>query len=216
MAGRGEMPAERIAPQRVLKFDQNNRWAPAVDPLHFDKPAIAGVGPGSGFGPAMAAADEAITVGLIPSAVGGTPLSRWVKGGDLYEQAVARARAAAKDGVLKGVIWHQGESDAKTAETAASYGERLAGMIAALRSDLDMPALPVVVGKLGEFLSPTASPHAGDINAALEALPQNVPHTACVDTAGLKAKSDQVHFDAESARELGRRYAEAMVKVQEL
>lgn len=56
----------------------------------------------------------ALKIGLVPTAVGGTALRRWIKGGDLYEQAVARARVAAQTGVIRGVLWHQGESDAKT------------------------------------------------------------------------------------------------------
>ena len=90
MAGRGKVdPATNKAHPRVLKLDKQGKWVPATDPLHFDKPKIAGVGPGSGFGPVIAEAKPGVTIGLIPAAVGGTPLSRWVKGGDLYDGGAA-------------------------------------------------------------------------------------------------------------------------------
>ena len=54
----------------VGKLDKQNRWVPAVPPLHFDKPRIAGVGPGDGFGQALAEAFPKKTIGLIPCAVG--------------------------------------------------------------------------------------------------------------------------------------------------
>ena len=112
MAGRGVVEEQdKQSHPRVLKFTKENSWATATDPLHFDKPTIAGVGLGSSFGRALAEANPDATIGLIPCAVGGTPLSRWSKGGDLYAQALERARLALKDGVLKGILWHQGEGD---------------------------------------------------------------------------------------------------------
>ena len=51
MAGRGAIEEQDKTPHpRVLKFTKENTWAAAIDPLHFDKPAIAGVGLGSSFG----------------------------------------------------------------------------------------------------------------------------------------------------------------------
>ena len=44
-------------------------------------------------------------------------------------------------------------------------------------------------------------------------LPSEVPHTAFVSSDGLKHKGDKVHFDAESYRELGRRYAKAYLQL---
>src|SRR5690606_22695803 len=41
-----------------------------------------------------------------------------------YDDALARARIAARRGEFKAILWHQGESDAN-AERAPLYGERL-------------------------------------------------------------------------------------------
>ena len=218
MAGRGAVGEQDKTPSpRVLKFTKENAWAPATDPLHFDKP-IAGVGLGSSFGRAMATASPDATIGLIPCAVGGTPLERWSKGGDLYLQALARAKLALKDGTLKGILWHQGESDSGNERTATTYGERLAQMVKDLRADLGAGEVPFVAGKLGEFLKredkegkPALWPK---VNEQIGALPKSVPNTASVESTGLKHKGDSVHFDTPSLHEFGQRYAEAMKRLQ--
>src|SRR5439155_24013591 len=106
MAGRGELPAEKPAPNsRILVLNKSNQWAAAADPLHFDKTS-AGVGLGMSFAKSMleSQTDSSVSIGLIPCAVGGTPLHRWQKEGDLYVQAVARARIAMENGVLRGIL----------------------------------------------------------------------------------------------------------------
>ena len=218
MAGRGKIGAEDKAPHpRVLLFTLQNNWEPAVEPVTQDKPAMLGVGPGLAFGKTMADNDPGVTIGLVPCAVGGTPLKRWERGGDLYSNAVQRARLAMREGTLKGIIWHQGESDSGTATNANSYGDRLSRMIQDIRADLGTPDLPVVVGQIGEFLydrGPEHAPYARVVNAALAALPEKTPATACAPSKGLKDKGDQLHFDAPSQRELGRRYAAEMLRLQ--
>jgi hypothetical protein len=218
MAGRGQIGAEDKTPHpRALLFTLQNKWEPAVEPVTHDKPGMLGVGPGLAFGKSMAASDPGVTIGLVPCAFGGTPLKRWERTGDLYSNAVQRARLAMREGILKGIIWHQGESDSGTATNANSYGDRLSRMIQDIRADLGAPNLPFVVGQIGEFLydrGPEHSPYARVVNGALAALPEKVPATACASSKGLKDKSDQLHFDAASQRELGRRYAAAMLRLQ--
>ncbi len=219
MAGRGLIdPAARLSRLRVLKFSPRNAWAPGIEPLHTDKPAVAGTGLGLSFARALADADPQVTIGLIPCAVGGTPLARWVKGGDLYQQALERARLAMKDGTLSGILWHQGEGDASGESTARSYGERLAQMIADLRADLGAGEVPFVAGQLGEFLArenKDGQPNYWPVvNEQLAALPARVPRMAVVPATGLKDKGDGVHFDTPSLRAFGERYARAMRALQ--
>ena len=206
---------------RILSLNPEGQWVVAKDPLHAKIGKIeCGVGPGLSFATEMLKDEKnpKVTIGLIPCAVGGTPLKRWTKGkdGDLYEQAIARAKAASKDGVIKGMIWHQGETDSEKQANADSYGTRLARMIQDLRKDLDQPELPVVLGQLGEFLSltPAKFPGAPTVQAALKKIPDTVPHTAFADSAGLGHKGDKLHFNAEASKELGIRFAKAMTALQ--
>ena len=215
MAGRGLLnETNRLPTDRVLKFTADNRWAPAVEPLHFDKPAIAGAGLGMRFARAMADADPSITIGLVPCAVGGTPLDRWMKGADLYEAALVRARLALKDGTLKGILWHQGEGDAGTGEKARSYAARLARMVTDLRADLGAGDVPFVAGKLGEFAprpSKSGTPSLRPVvNEQIATIGRLVPRAAAVESAGLGDKGDGTHFDTPALREFGLRYAKAM------
>jgi hypothetical protein len=220
MAGRGEVePQDREAHPHILALDKEGEWTPAVDPIHFDKP-IAGVGPGRTFSKAMADKAPSIRIGLIPCAAGGSPMSVWQRGGfweqtnsHPYDDALERARIAMQHGILKGVLWHQGESDSNEVD-AGQYGDRLAALIRTLRADLGVPDVPFVCGTLGDFFV-AGNSWARAINQALEQVMQRVEHTACVDAAGLAHKGDMLHFDAASARELGRRYARAMVCLQE-
>ncbi|MFK7779128.1 MAG: sialate O-acetylesterase, partial [Gimesia sp.] len=187
------------------------KWVPATDPLHFDKPKIAGVGPGSGFGPAMADSNSEVTIGLIPAAFGGTPLSRWVKDKDLYERAVKWAKENQQHGVIKGAIWHQGEAECKNPKLYNSYQKRLSTMIVDLRKDLNQPDLPFVMGELGTFFK---RPGVSTVNNALHEIAKEVPATAVASSKGLSAKKDQVHFTAQAERAFGKRYAEQMQRLQ--
>lgn len=218
MAGRGVVEAQdKVAHPRILMFTKESDWVLATDPLHFDK-SVAGVGLGSSFARVMAEASPDATIGLIPCAVGGTPLSRWLKGGDLYQQALVRARLALKDGTLKGILWHQGEGDSGNENLASSYGERLAKLVTDLRTDLGAGGIPFVAGKLGGFLKradKSGKPsHWPLVNEQIAALPKSVPNTASVESTGLNHKGDTLHFDSPSLREFGKRYADAMKQLQ--
>lgn len=217
MSGRGVVEDEDRTPHpRVLMFTTNAIWQLAMEPVTHDRPKLLGVGPGLAFGKGMAENSSAATIGLVPCSLGGTPLERWQKGGDLYSNTVYRAKLAMKSGKLKGVIWHQGESDSKPG-LAETYGARLEHMIRDLRADLGVKNLPFVAGQLGVFLNTRKTnnvPEAKIVDAAIAKLPEHIPHTAFVSCAGLTHKGDQLHFDSASQRELGRRFAQAMQKLQ--
>lgn len=215
MAGRGVMTdADRQPVARVLMLDKQDRWVPAAHPLHFDKP-IAGVGLGMSFAKAMAAEDPTITIGLVPCAVGGTPLARWCRDGDLYQRAIARAKVAMQSGTLCGALWHQGEADSGRAATADTYASRLDQMIRDLRTDLQSPNLPFVAGGLGEFFIDRAGRNANvlKVNEALADLPNRVEQTGFASAQGLDHKGDRVHFNSDAFREFGKRYAAQMQRL---
>lgn len=214
MAGRGALDAEskKTNPQ-IWMLDSNNQWLPATDPVHFDKPSIIGVGPAISFAKEMLGDNKKIRIGLIPCAVGGSPISAWEPGAFYspsfypYDDAIKRVQLAIQQGVLKGILWHQGESDNDSVH-AALYLERLKTLINRLRTVLQQPALPFVAGEIGYFIKDDF------INRVINQLPRSVPHTAVVSAKNLTDKGDHLHFDTPSARELGKRYAAAMKKLQ--
>ncbi len=217
MAGRGALdPAPPADDPRVLTLDADGRWVVARDPIHVKIGRTEpGVGPGIAFATAMLKIeDPKASIGLVPCAVGGSPLRRWVKGGDLYEQALARAQIAAATGTVEGVLWHQGETDSDKQDAAETYEARLVQMFADLRQDLGRPDLPIVIGQLGEFVAKEKHPYVDVVRAAIARIPVSVPRTAFADSAGLGHKGDALHFDTAAARELGKRYAAAMQALQ--
>jgi len=211
MAGRGvveDQDKEIIA--RVFMLNKEMAWVPAVDPLHFDKPAVAGVGIGRTFAKTLQWANPGATIGLIPAAFGGTSLDEWKPGDKLYLDAVRRTQEAMKSGKLRGILWHQGEADAGTEEHVNTYRERFANLVQHLRQDLNAPDVPVVVGELGEFQK---GKFTRQLNEQLALIPFTVPHSAFVSSAGLTHKGDNTHFNSPSAREFGRRYALAFLSL---
>jgi hypothetical protein len=215
MAGRGKVEAEDREPiPRVWMLDKSDAWAPAVDPLHYDKPKVAGVGLGRSFAKAVAEARPDVHVGLVPCAFGGTSIDQWAKGGKLYDEAVRRAKVAMRRGTLAGILWHQGESDSGSEEKRAAYPAKLEQLIENLRQDLDAPDVPFVLGQLGEFRERKV-PGNATMNELLRAFPETHPRTACVESAGLTSVGDDTHFDAKSLREFGKRYAAAYLKLSD-
>jgi hypothetical protein len=215
MAGRGDVgDQDRIPHPRVWMLDRSLLWAPAVEPMHFDKP-IAAVGPGRAFGVAIAEASPNVAVGLIPTAVGGSPIAAW-QPGVLYpetgaypwDDAVRRTRAAMPQGVLRAILWHQGESDGNDA-AAPLYESRLRSLIARFRAEFGDPTLPFIIGQLGRFEGKPWTTGYQQVDTAHQRVAADVPNVAFVPSDGLRDKGDQLHFSDAAARELGRRYARA-------
>lgn len=220
MAGRGRVEEQDRKPHpRLLALNQEGKWVSAVDPLHFDKPKVVGVGLGKTFGQIMADADANVTIGLIPCAVGGSSIDAWKPGGfhkqpptHPWDDCVKRLEQVADQGVWKGVLWHQGEADG-SATRGAAYETKLHAVVARFREVLKQPNLPVVVGELGHFQEKHESDGRKMVNLALKTLPTKVPNTAFVSSEGLTDKGDGTHFDAASYRELGKRYAAAYQEI---
>ncbi len=211
MAGRGLIEAQdkEIIPG-IFMLNKEMAWVPAVDPLHFDKPAMAGVGLGRTFAKTLQWANPGASIGLIPAAFGGTSLDEWKPGDKLYGDAIHRTHEAMKSGKLRGILWHQGEADAGTEQHVNSYRERFANLVQHLRQDLNAPEVPVIVGELGEFQK---GKFTRELNEQLALIPFTVPRSAFASSAGLVDKGDSLHFNSASAREFGRRYALAFLSL---
>ncbi len=220
MAGRGTVtPADTVPNPRVLMLDKSGAWVHAVDPLHFDKPSVVGVGLGRTFAAAIADANPGITIGLIPCAVGGSPIDTWKPGifydatkSHPWDDAMQRAKLALQAGKLKGILWHQGESDS-SATLAPGYEAKLHDLISRLRSELRAPTAPFIAGQLGKFTESPWDQFKIKVDEVHRTLPLKVSYTAFVGSDGLIHRGDKVHFDSDSYREFGRRYAAAYLQL---
>jgi len=214
MAGRGIVDSiSKVIHPKIFVLNKSGKWVPAKDPLHFDKPKVAGVGPGLNFAIKMSENDRKAKIGLIPCAVGGSPISAWDRGAEIsgvhpYDDAVVRTKIAMKSGTLKGILWHQGEGDSSP-EKSKLYLEKLKNLIERFRDDLHSPNVPFVAGELGQYRE-----NYKLINNVLKDLPSTVPNTAIAKSEGLTHKGDGTHLNTSSARELGRRFAVEMIKLQ--
>lgn len=217
MAGRGKVDSiSQLQRPRIFMLDKNKKFVPATDPLHFDKKE-AGVGPGLSFAESMLPADGPVKIGLVPAAVGGTSIGLWVPGAydsitktHPYDDAMARIKEAMKYGVLKGILWHQGEANSGNFSTSPTYITQLKALVKRIRTELQAPNLPVVVGELGYF-----RPAFANFNVMLKQVPDSIAFTRVVSAEGLEHKGDNTHFNTAAARELGKRYAAKMKELQQ-
>jgi len=206
MAGRAPFTQEEAGViDRVYLLNNSDQWEPAKNPLNRYSTIRKGLGmqkmnPGYTFSQSMLKDDCNVSIGLIVNAKGGSSIKQWAKGTKFYDDAIRRTKGAMETGVLKGVLWHQGESDAKDSE----YLEKLKLFIQNLRSDLGINDLPFIAGQVNNVPL---------INEQVAKLPDAVESTSFVHSEGLKCM-DRWHFDAKSMKLLGQRYADEMKNVQ--
>ena len=88
-----------------------------------------------------------VPIGLIPAAIGGASLSRWLKNenGDLYRQTLD---AINKTSGIKAVLWYQGCADAGECCSTENYIERFKIFINDLRSDVKKQDLAIFTFQL--------------------------------------------------------------------
>ena len=206
MAGRGKIEEQdKVENPNIFMLTKALKWVVAKDPVHFDKGA-AGVGLCSEFARDLHKADPKSTIGLIPCAMGGSSLDQWQPGKPLYTTAITRAKEAMKQGKLAGILWHQGESDA-TPDLIATYPARFETMITQLRKELNAKNVPVLIGEV----IPGHGNHDA-VNVALAETAKKTSNAALVSSADLGKK--KLHYDSADYRALGKRYAEAFLKME--
>jgi hypothetical protein len=215
MAGRAPIePPDTVSYPHIKMLDKSGNWVPAHEPLAFDKPAIAGVGPGMAFARALHAQHPDWDIYLVPCAVGGTRIDLWQPGAydsathtHPYDDALRRIQLAAQTAPITAILWHQGESDANPA-LLPGYAAKLTALIDRFRSVLQQPQLPFVMGEIGIF--DASQQNKAAINSILQKLVTTIPQCRLAGANGLTDKGDKTHFNTVSARLLGARYAAAL------
>ena len=195
---------------RILKLNRGNGWEIAKDPISpLYNPAV---GPGMAFAKRLIEEKPGITVGLISTAMGGTKISQWERGSALYYSTIWRASAVSGQGIIKGILWHQGEHDGIYAADANVYGQKLQLLIDNMRMDLGNPDLPFIVGGFApKILKNKNHVWADTVWNRLKWVGENVHMAAYVPTYGVDELGDNLHFSASGQRQMGMRYANALM-----
>ncbi|GHV04954.1 acetylxylan esterase [Spirochaetia bacterium] len=214
MAGRGRLGDVPAIENKKLFMLRNGKWYPLSEPVNYDRP-FAGISLAASFADEYAKKFDC-EAGLIPCADGGTSLDEWACGGQLYTHVVYQVRLAQKVSEIKGILWHQGENDSGDIKNAETYRDRFIKMITALRRDCGLEKVPLILGELGSFLINYPGLENGYfkiVNKQLAEIAQALPNTGLASSEDLTDNGDNMHFNAVSLREFGRRYFEKYLEI---
>jgi len=205
-------------------------WYSAVPPLCRCR---TNLGPADYFGRTMVEKQpENVKVGVIVVAIGGCKIELfdkenyqtctetapgWMKGmikeyeGNPYGRLVEIAKLAQKDGVIKGILLHQGESNPND----SLWTRKVKGVYDSLMEDLNLNPnnVPLLAG---ETVHADQGGVCAGFNQIMATLPQTLPNSYVISSAGCADGPDNLHFSAAGYRELGKRYAEKMLELQRL
>ena len=206
---------------------EKGHWYTAVPPLA--RPGN-GIGPSDYFGRTLVAHLPAnIKVGIINVSVAGCKIEMfdkdhytsyaetappWMKGiiaaygGDPYQRLVDMAKLAQKDGVIKGILLHQGESNTGDKE----WPNKVKGVYDNLIKDLNLKPKEVPL-LAGELVNADQGGACASMNAIIDDLPKTIPNSYVISSAGCPCRPDHLHFTPAGYRELGTRYGEKMLSL---
>ena len=114
------------------------------------------------------------------------------------------------DGVVALVLQREAAAAGEGALRRIDIDDRVDGGDLRLIELFVLFELPFVVGQLGPFLDPAKYPFLDTVRAAIKHIPADLPHAAYADSAELEDKGDKLHFNADSQKIFGARYAKAM------
>ncbi|WP_281297507.1 sialate O-acetylesterase [Flavobacterium limnophilum] len=206
---------------------KKGQWYTAVPPL---SRCTTGLTPADYFGREMIAnLPEDVKVGVINVAVGGCKIELfdkdnyesyvstspdWLKSmvtqydGNPYARLVEMAKIAQKDGVIKGILLHQGESN--TNDTL--WTKKVKVVYDNLLKDLNLKAesTPLLAG---EVVNADQGGICASMNKIIATLPETIPNSHVISSSGCPDVADNLHFSAEGYRILGKRYAAKMLEI---
>ena len=203
------------------------KWYPAVPPLC--RPS-AGLGPADYFGRTLVSnLPPQISVGVVNGSIGGCKIElfekdsfsayvatapKWMTNtiatysGNPYLHLMEMAKLTQRDGVIKGILLHQGESNTNDKE----WPNKVKGIYENLLRDLNLKAtdVPLIAG---ELVNADQNGACASMNRIIAELPKTIPTAHVISSAGCEARKDRLHFSASGYRELGRRYGEKMLSL---
>jgi hypothetical protein len=206
---------------------KKGNWYPAVPPLC--RPSN-GLCPADYFGRTMVSnLPPNIKVGIVNVSVAGCKIElfdkdnfqtyastapKWMTniintyGGNPYQHLVEMATLAQKDGVIKGILLHQGESNTNDKE----WPNKVKGIYDNLIKDLNLRAEDVPL-LAGELVNADQQGACASMNSIIDDLPKTIPHSFVISSKGCPSRPDHLHFNPAGYRELGKRYGEKMLSL---
>ena len=207
---------------------EKGKWYTAVPPLCRQN---TGLTPADYFGRTLVETlPENVKVGVINVAIGGCHIETflpdsiasyvekrapgWMKGmlaaydNDPYARLVEMAKLAQKDGVIKGVLVHQGESNTGDPR----WPSQLKKVYDNLMNDLGLQG-QVVPLLVGEVVNSDRGGVCAAHNDVIARVPSVIPQAHVISSSGCTNAFDLLHFDAAGYRELGKRYANKMLQL---
>ncbi|WP_448698308.1 sialate O-acetylesterase [Mucilaginibacter sp. AW1-3] len=204
-----------------------DNWYTAVPPLARCK---TGLTPADQFGRTLVAnLPKKIKIGIINVSVAGARIEvfekdsyqsylatapLWMKsiaaeyGGSPYDRLVKLAKLAQRSGVIKGILLHQGESNPND----TLWTKKVKGIYDNLMKDLSLKPKKVPL-LAGELVNADQQGACANMNKIIATLPQVLPNSYVISSAGCTCARDHLHFTAEGYRVLGERYAQTMLSI---
>lgn len=224
----------------IVNFANDYQWHEAVEPIDSGAnyvDATSNDGASAGVGPAMAFALEYVAlhpgarVGLIPCAKGSTTIHEWRRQSlvdstltpirsNLYGSCLHRihtALAEAPGSVLGGVLFWQGESDARPSTVYAqptTYAWQLIRWVKVLRADLDMHELPFIYARLAATPSDASLTAWGTVKEQQSLARYGLDFVGMIETEDLALAADGLHLTTASQVVVGARFAQALTAVE--
>lgn len=199
-----ESPYKDPFPHIQLWHNKRNQWG-ALAPTHR-------LGPEIGFGHAIAEAFPDEDVRLVKYAINGTALyNDWAPtDGPQYTGFMKAAQGALSDLEAKqlpheiaGMLWLQGESDAKE-NMGASYEANLVAFIQHMRSEFNTPEMPFIIARVRNFYG--KGEQAQMVRTAQQSIAETIPYIAWFDTDDLNPLVNGGHYGLAGTLEIGKRF----------
>jgi hypothetical protein len=129
-------------------------------------------------------------------------------GGNPYARLVQLAKLAKYDGVIKGILLHQGESNVGDNK----WPSKVKGIYDNLMNDLglDPTQVPLLAG---EVVNADQGGACASINSIIATLPRTIPNSYVISSSGCTDTTDNLHFNSAGYREFGKRYATKMLSL---
>ena len=221
------MPAVDYPATETLPEHKMGEWYEAIPPLCRPN---TGLTPADWFGRTLVTSlPENIKIGVIHVAIGGIDIKgflpdsidnyvknkapNWMKGmlaaydNNPYQRLVTLAKKAQKDGVIKGILMHQGETntgDSKWAGMVKEVYDNLCGDLQLKPEEVNLYA--------GNIVQADGKGVCIGCKKQIDELPQTLHTAQVISSDNCTNGPDRLHFDAAGYRELGCRYGEAVAR----